>query len=346
MYELIKPILWKIEPETAHNLAIKIIKTGLTNLYKEEINPLLSVKVGNLRFPSPIGLAAGFDKNAEVFSNMFKLGFGFVEVGTITPKPQFGNPKPRIFRLVEDKAIVNRLGFNNVGVQIAKDNIISKLDRFIPNKLGVNIGPNKDSSNRIDDFLNCYKSISKYSDYVTFNLSSPNTPNLRDFESKEIDSLLANIDSIRDRSKDIFIKLSPDLSEENLIKSVEKIIKYGMNGVILTNTTLSRPTSLKSGDCNEDGGLSGFPLKSLSLKQISIAYKITEGKIPIIGVGGVSSATDVIEKLRAGASAVQLYTGMIYEGLGLPKKINQELVKYLENNGIQNIQEIVGASQK
>ena len=346
MYELIKPILWKIEPETAHNLAIKIIKSGLTNLFPREISPSLSVKVGNLRFPSPVGLAAGFDKNAEIFSNMFKLGFGFVEVGTITPKPQFGNPKPRVFRLIDDKAIINRLGFNNVGVEIAKDNIISKLDRFVPHKLGVNIGPNKDSTNRIYDFINCYNSISKYADYVTFNLSSPNTPNLRDFESKEIDSLLSNIDSVRDNSKDIFIKLSPDLSEENLIKSVEKIIKYGMDGIILTNTTLSRSSSLKSVSSNEHGGLSGFPLKSLSLNQISIAYKITNGKIPIIGVGGVSSATDVIEKLSAGANAIQLYTGMIYEGLGLPMKINEELVKYLENNGIQNIQEIVGTSQR
>ena len=261
-------------------------------------------------------------------------------------RPQFGNPKPRVFRLIDDKAIINRLGFNNVGVEIAKDNIISKLDRFIPHKLGVNIGPNKDSANRIDDFLNCYNSISKYADYVTFNLSSPNTPNLRDFESKEIDSLLSNIDSVRDSSKDIFIKLSPDLSEKNLIKSVEKIIKYGMDGIILTNTTLSRSSSLKSVSSNEHGGLSGLPLKSLSLNQISIAYKITDGKIPIIGVGGVSSAIDVIEKLSAGASAIQLYTGMIYEGLGLPMKINEELVKYLENNGIQNIQEIVGTSQR
>tara|TARA_A100001234_G_scaffold221414_1_gene237379 strand:+ start:17767 stop:18810 length:1044 start_codon:yes stop_codon:yes gene_type:complete len=343
LYDLLKPLIWQINPETAHNFVINLLKTNLLNIIKSKNpNPILKTNLANMVLPSPLGLAAGFDKNFEVFDKMFNLGFGFVESGTVTPQPQLGNAKPRIFRLIEDEALINRLGFNNDGLVKIKENILDKFDRFALNKLGANIGPNKNSKNRIEDYIICYKSLAKISDYITINISSPNTPGLRNFETSEIDELLTEINKSRINENSIFVKLSPDISNKDLEISLQKIVQYGMNGVILTNTTLARPNFIKSNFLSEKGGLSGKPLLDRSKECISIAYKLIGRDIPIIGVGGISCLDDVLSYLNAGASAVQLYTGLIYKGPKIASNINDELAKYLISNKISNISELVG----
>lgn len=343
LYNLLKPIIWQINPEIAHDIVIKLLKNNIVNLFlKSKPDKILKCKLGSIELPSPIGLAAGFDKNFEVFDKMFNLGFGFVEAGTVTPLPQPGNEKPRIFRLLEDEALINRLGFNNKGLSVIKDNILSKYSRFIPNKLGANIGPNKDSSNRIADYITCYKSLVKFTDYITINISSPNTPGLRSFENKEIDDLLNELSRNRQNDKSIFIKISPDLEKNDLEQSIYKILNYGMDGIVLTNTSISRPQHLQSKFSSEKGGLSGKPLKDKSRESISIAFRITQNHIPIIGVGGIFDHNDVINYLKAGASAVQIYTGLIYKGPSVAANINNELVNYLKTNGLKSITELIG----
>ena len=343
LYNLLKPIIWQTNPEIAHDIVIKLLKNNIVNLFlKSKPNEILKCKLGNIELPSPVGLAAGFDKNFEVFDKMFNLGFGFVEAGTVTPLPQSGNKKPRIFRLQEDEALINRLGFNNKGLSVIKDNILSKYSRFISHKLGANIGPNKDSTNRIGDYITCYNSLVKFTDYITVNISSPNTPGLRNFENKEIDDLLNELSRNRQNSKSIFIKISPDLERNDLEQSINKILNYGMDGVVLTNTSIARPRYLQSKFSSEKGGLSGKPLQDKSRESISIAFKITQNQIPIIGVGGIFDHNDVINSLKAGASAVQIYTGLIYRGPGIARSINDELVNYLRINGHKNISELIG----
>jgi len=344
IYNLLKPLIWKIDPEKAHELVIKLLKLNFLSEYTLDDTELLNVKLCNQTFPTPVGLAAGFDKNFEVFDKMFNLGFGFVEGGTVTPLPQSGNPKPRIFRLIEDEALINRLGFNNDGLEIIKKNIINKLDRFKPNKLGVNIGPNKDSHNRISDYIECYKSLAKYSDYITINISSPNTPNLRNFENSEIDDLLSEINLNKKNEKNIFIKLSPDLDVKTFEKTLDKILSYKMNGIILTNTTISRNNNLTSSLSTEEGGLSGKPLTRTSLERISLAYKLVGSDIPIIGVGGIFNSNDAIDKIKAGASAIQIYTGLIYKGPGIARDINKGISEYLKRNGMTNVMQLIGTS--
>ncbi len=346
MFSYIRPYIFAADPEKAHNLAIKSLKYNFLpeSFFTVENEEILSTSLFGKSIKNPIGLAAGFDKSAEVYNQMFKLGFGFVEVGTVTPKKQYGNPKPRIFRLEKDLALINRLGFNNDGSEIVSKRIENNLPK---NLLGINIGPNKGASDMTKDFLNCAEIFFPLGDYITINISSPNTEGLRDFHKKEIlKELLSKINQIRERSnyrKAFLLKISPDLNEKNIDEVISLILDYKINGVILTNTTDSNRESLLSDNKAEIGGLSGKPLRDLSTKLIKRFYKDLRGKVPIIGVGGVDSGKSAFEKISAGASALQLYTGMIYGGPLIVKKIKKDLIKIIKEQGFKNIKEAIGS---
>ena len=345
MYSLFKPFIFKIDPEMAHNLAIKTLKYNFLpeDIFKVENESILETKIFNNKIKNPIGLAAGFDKSAEVYNSLFRFGFGFIEVGTVTPKQQYGNPKPRVFRLESDRALINRLGFNNDGLE----KVTNRLRNNTPNGfLGINIGPNKDSKNRVDDYLKCIKEISTFADYITINISSPNTPGLRDFHDKStLQNLLNNIIQFTKKNKiqkPLALKVSPDIAESEIGYIIESIKKFNIRGVIISNTTDKNRENLTGSYRNETGGLSGEPLGKISNDLIKKFYKETKGDITIIGVGGINSGMTAYEKLKSGASLLQLYTGMIYEGPGIVKKIKAELINILEKEKIKNVSEIVG----
>ena len=345
MYSLFKPFIFKIDPEMAHNLAIKTLKYNFLpeDIFKVENESILETKIFNNKIKNPIGLAAGFDKSAEVYNSLFRFGFGFIEVGTITPKQQYGNPKPRVFRLESDRALINRLGFNNDGLE----KVSNRLRNNSPNGfLGINIGPNKDSKNRIDDYLKCIDEISMFADYITINISSPNTPGLRDFHDKNtLQNLLNNIDQFTKKNKiqkPLALKVSPDIAESEISYIIDSIKKFNISGVIISNTTDKNRENLTGSYRSEEGGLSGEPLGKISNDLIKKFYKETKGEITIIGVGGINSGMTAYEKLKSGASLLQLYTGMIYEGPGIVKKIKTELIDILEKEKIKNVSEIVG----
>jgi len=343
MFKNIRSLVFKFDPELAHDLAIKALKTNLVPL-KVKNYECLKVKFLEKEISNPIGIAAGFDKNAEVFNSLFKLGFGFVEVGTITPEPQYGNPKPRVFRLEEDEALINRLGFNNVGSKKASQNINSKTPKGL---LGINIGPNKDTKNRIEDFLKCFRNLNHLGDYITINISSPNTENLRSFHNpKELEELLnaLNEEKKKINSKiSIAVKIAPDLSSKDLDVIGNILLKNNIKLVIISNTSDSTREKLKNINKFEKGGLSGKPIEKKSNLLINEFYKIFNNKIKIIGVGGVDSGKSAYEKFISGASYIQLYTGMVYQGPNIANKISEELNDILTSNGVKNIQEIIGS---
>ena len=345
MYSILKPYIFSLDPEAAHDLAIKSLKFNVLpkSIFNVEEEEMLETKLFGEKLPNPIGLAAGFDKSAEVYNSLFKLGYGFVEVGTITPKMQLGNPKPRVFRLEKDQALINRLGFNNHGSEVVFNRISNNLpDGF----LGINIGPNKDTLNKEEDFYKCLKKISPFGGYVTINISSPNTEGLRDFhDQKELEKLLKGITKIKKDNnivKPLVVKLSPDINDDEISKIIELIIKYKISGIILSNTTETREASLKDNRKNEKGGLSGQPLRDMSTKLIKKFYNETKGKVQIIGVGGVDSGQAAFEKISSGAKAVQLYTGMVYKGPGVVKDIKKELISILKKENLKNIGDAVG----
>ena len=345
MFSNIRSLIFKLDPETAHNLAIKSLKFNfIPNLPDEnKYDPLFETKLFGKDIENPIGMAAGFDKNAEVYNSLFKLGFGFVEVGTITPLKQYGNPKPRVFRLVEDEALINRLGFNNLGAE----NIISKIKK---NKkigiLGVNIGPNKDSENRIEDYLKCLKIFHQVADYITINISSPNTENLRKFHNqKQLDNLLKDIKKEKQNLNSeipIVVKVSPDIIDSEIDEISQVLLGNNVNGIIISNTSDSTRESLINIQKHQKGGLSGKPIKIKSNILISKFYKLLKGKIKIIGVGGVDSGVSAYEKFLAGANYVQLYTGMVYRGPNIVSMIKKELRELLLKDSVKNFSEIVG----
>ena len=316
MFNILRPLIFKFSPEVAHSLAIKALKLNNIPYSKPKDNHILETTFCEKKLSSPIGVAAGFDKNAEVYNPLFNLGFGFVEVGTITPKPQFGNPKPRVFRLEEDEALINRLGFNNSGSEQISQTIKENNKKGF---LGINIGPNKDSTNRIDDYLICFRKFYNLADYITINISSPNTENLRDFHNQ--DELNSLIDKLKNEKKELnsniplAIKVSPDLNDDQ-INEVSKIIMEQEIGIIIvSNTTDKNRENLKNINKLEKGGLSGKPIEKISNEAISKFYKILKDKTKIIGVGGVSNGQDAFEKITSGATLVQLYTGMVYSCL-------------------------------
>jgi dihydroorotate dehydrogenase len=345
MFSKFRSLIFKIDPETAHNLAIKSLKFNLTpNLMDEnKDNPMFKSTLFGKEIDNPIGIAAGFDKNAEVYNSLFKLGFGFVEVGTVTPFEQYGNPKPRVFRLVEDEALINRLGFNNLGAKNVSDRIRSNTSLGL---LGINIGPNKDSADRLNDYLIGLRAFHDIADYITINISSPNTENLRNFHDEtKFDELMNLIqeEKIKIKSKiPIVVKISPDISE-NQIEIISKILlDYKVSAIIVSNTTEKNREKLNNILKHQKGGLSGKPLEEEANDLISKFYKLLEGKIEIIGVGGVDSGESALKKFLAGASYIQLYTGMVFQGPNIVGKIKKELKEILKAEGIKNFREIIG----
>ena len=343
MFSKIRSLIFKLNPELAHTLAIKALKFNYNPINNIPKNSSIETTIFGKKIFNPVGIAAGFDKDAEVYNPLFRLGFGFVEVGTITPLKQYGNPKPRVFRLEEDEALINRLGFNNSGADI----ISSRIKSNSPNGLlGINIGPNKDTKNRLEDYLICLRKFHALGDYLTINISSPNTENLRSFHNQnELDELLNAIQEEKQTLKSdipIAVKISPDIDEINIEQIADLLVKYNIAAVIISNTTDRNRENLKNINKLEKGGLSGKPLEKKSNIFINRFYKILKDKIIIIGVGGVDSGKSAYEKIINGASLIQLYTGMVYKGPNVASKISNELIDILKNEGIKNISEAIG----
>ena len=345
MFSKFRSLIFKIDPEIAHTLAVKSLKLNLAlNIFDEnKKDPMFHSNLFGKNIDNPIGIAAGFDKNAEVYNPLFKLGFGFVEVGTVTPLKQFGNPKPRVFRLIEDQALINRLGFNNLG----SENVSSRIRATLPKGiLGINIGPNKDTKDRLNDYLIGFRTFQDIADYITVNISSPNTENLRNFhDENKFEELMNSIEKEKIKLKSkipIVVKISPDIldNQVNLISKI--LLKYKVNAIIVSNTSEGNRDNLKNILKHQKGGLSGKPIEEKSNKLISKFYNLLKDKIEIIGVGGVDSGESAYKKFSAGASYVQLYTGMVFQGPNIVGKIKKELKELLINDGVKNFREIIG----
>jgi len=345
MFSILKPFLFNLDPETAHDLAIKSLKFNYLprKMFEVEDEQILKIELLGKNFPNPIGLAAGFDKSAEVYNPLLKLGFGFVEVGTVTPLKQFGNPKPRIFRLEEDGALINRLGFNNDGIELTKKRIKSDRKKGI---LGINIGPNKETKDQKNDFCLGLKNFFDIADYITINISSPNTEGLRNFHDHEkLTDLLLALNKIKKDNKTnipLLLKISPDIKDKHISEIADASTKNNISAIILTNTTNGNRDNLVSEIKKEEGGLSGEPIQQISTNMIKKFYKQLDGKIPIIGVGGINSGKSAYEKITAGASLLQLYTGFVYKGPSVAKDIKKELIQILKGEGIKNLRDAVG----
>ena len=345
MFSVLRPFLFKLDPETTHDLAIKSLKFNYLprKMFEVENEQILNIELLGKNFPNPIGLAAGFDKSGEVYNSLLKFGFGFIEIGTVTPLKQFGNPKPRIFRLEDDSALINRLGFNNDGIEIIKNRIKSEKKKGV---VGINIGPNKNTKDQKNDFCIGLKNFFDIADYITVNISSPNTEGLRDFHDQEkLEDLLLALNKIKSENKiniPLLLKISPDIKDNHISEIADTAIKNDISGIILTNTTNSNKDKLISDFKKEEGGLSGEPLQQISTNMIKKFYKQLNGKIPIIGVGGVNSGKSAYEKIIAGASLLQLYTGLVYKGPSLVKDIKKELIQILKVEGLNNIKDAIG----
>jgi dihydroorotate dehydrogenase len=345
VYALLKPLVFKLDPERAHTLTVAALKTLPLPRAAAPAPQLRSCAFG-LDFPSPVGLAAGFDKNAEVPDAVLKLGFGFAEVGTITPLPQAGNAKPRLFRLMEDRAVINRMGFNNDGLAAAVAKLKSRHGR--PGIVGVNVGANKDSADRIADYVTCIKAVLPCADYVTINISSPNTPGLRALQSRDaLMDLIGRCVAARglatqgDAKTPMLVKIAPDLTDDDVADIAEIALATGIDGLIVSNTTLAR-THLVSRHAAESGGLSGAPLFEPSTAMLRKLAQATAGKIPLVGVGGITTAAQAYAKIRNGASLVQIYSGLVYEGPGLAARLNAGLAELLVRDGFSTITQAVG----
>ncbi len=335
-------LLHRLDPETAHGLALRALRAGLAPSPGPVSSPRLATSLAGLVLPNPVGLAAGFDKNATAIPQLSRVGFGFIEVGAATPRPQQGNPRPRLFRLAEDRAVINRFGFNNDGAQAIAARLAARLPG-IP--VGLNLGANKDSPDRARDFADVLAICGPHLDFATVNVSSPNTEKLRELQGKAaLAALLAGVMETRQslpRKIPIFLKISPDLSESELSDIAEVAISSAIDAVIATNTTLSREC-LKSASKDHSGGLSGTPLFEKSTRTLARLSHMTAGKLPLIGVGGIASPEDAYAKIRAGASAVQLYTAMVYQGLSLAPRIARDLDRLLARDGFATVAEAVG----
>ena len=344
MFNFLRPFIFKFSPEVAHSLAIKALKLNNFPANKIVKSEILQTNFCGKKLSSPIGVAAGFDKNAEVYNPLFNLGFGFVEVGTITPKQQYGNPKPRVFRLEEDEALINRLGFNNSGSEEISSRMSKEIKKGI---LGINIGPNKDTENRIEDYINCFNTFHGLADYITVNISSPNTENLRDFHNRdELNSLIKELKNAKGKLNSkvpIAVKVSPDLNDEQIEVVSNILLDQEIEIIIISNTSDKNREKLKNINKLEKGGLSGKPLYHISNNIIGKFYKLLGKKIKIIGVGGVDTGEAAFEKIIRGASLIQLYTGMVYKGPGIASSISSELINILKNKGFKNISEAVGS---
>ncbi|HUC61537.1 MAG TPA: quinone-dependent dihydroorotate dehydrogenase [Alphaproteobacteria bacterium] len=334
--------------ETAHGAALALLKSGLAGRAREADAPSLGTRVFGLDFPNPVGLAAGLDKNAEVFDAALDLGFGFVEVGGVTPRPQPGNPKPRLFRLAEDRAIVNRLGFNSDGLAAVEVRLRARDRRH--GIVGVNLGKNKDSADAAADYRAGILALAPFVDFLVVNVSSPNTPGLRALQAKaELDAVLEQVDAARAAATaqpPLLLKIAPDMDEAALRDVAAVAEAHRIDGLVCGNTTLSRPSGLKSPNRAEAGGLSGVPLFPLALELVRAMYRATHGRIPILGAGGIASGADAYAMIRGGASLVQLYTALVYQGPGLVGRIKRELAAFLARDGFAHVADAVGAEHR
>lgn len=352
-FSLIGPALRRLDPETAHNLTIWGLEHGFGPRAAAPDDPLLASEVWGRRFANPLGLSAGFDKDARVMSPLLGLGLGFVEVGSITPRPQLGNPKPRIFRLPEDGAVINRLGFNNGGLEAARARLeafrrSAAGDRDGGGPVGVNLGKNKDTADAAGDYVLGAISLGPLADYLVVNVSSPNTPGLRALQGRgELEQLLGRVlDALPHPAPPLLLKIAPDLTEPDKADIAAVCLDLGVSGIIATNTTIARPETLRGAARGEPGGLSGRPLFEPSTAVLRDLYRLTEGRLPLIGVGGVTSGSDAYRKIRAGASLVQLYTALIYRGPGLVPRIKAELASLLREDGFETVSAAVGADHR
>lgn len=340
-YTLARPILFLADAEHAHNLSLAALKFAPIPM-ANDADPVLGQDFASLHFANPVGLAAGYDKNAEVPLEILRLGFGFAEVGTLTPLPQSGNPQPRLFRLVEDRAVINRMGFNNAGQDAAIARLLKISGRAKSGPIGINIGANKDSTDRVADYVTGVRKMESLADYLTINISSPNTPGLRALQDKgALDDLLAQAMAARVQGKSVFLKVAPDLQPADIDDIVEVAMARGVAALIISNTTIGRP-ALKSRHADESGGLSGAPLRDLAQQRLVDFRKASGGQIPLIGVGGIASAQDAYARIRAGASLVQIYSALVYEGPGLAKRINTGLARMLKADGFQSLADAIG----
>ena len=348
MQNIFFKIIRKFPPEISHNITLKLLQLSFRQKRVLD-NPILYQHIFGYDFSNPIGMAAGFDKNVEVVVPLLNLGFGFVEAGTITPEPQYGNNKPRVFRLSEDSSIINHLGFNNKGSEYAAKKLKKlNLNSLSKGIVGINIGKNKNSSNYIDDYSYCLEKLGPLAHYVTINVSSPNTPGLRDIQNRgQIEKLVEELKIKKNKlpileNIPIFFKISPDLNEEQIRDIALMSLANNVDGLVLSNSTLDRPKTLISDFKNEIGGLSGKPLFLKSTLILKKMYKLTNGQIPLIGVGGVSSGLECYEKIKSGASLVQLYSALTYEGPYIIIKILSELINLLKTDGYKNIKDAIG----
>jgi dihydroorotate dehydrogenase len=339
LYPLLRPLVFRFEAERAHLLSLSALEIA-PKRKPPAFDPRLAIEVAGLRFPSPVGLAAGYDKDARVPDAMLGLGFGFIEVGTLTPRPQAGNPQPRLFRLVEDRAVINRMGFNNGGQDAAFARLAGRRRQGI---VGVNVGANKDAEDRIADYAAGVGMMAPVADYLTINISSPNTPGLRALqEAAALDELLAGVMEARgEAGPPVFLKVAPDLDSADIAAIARVVIDRKVDALIVANTTISRPP-LSSKFADEQGGLSGEPLRPLALAKLREFRHATGGQVPLIAAGGIGSAADAYARIRAGASLVQLYSALVYEGPGLAKRIARGLVPLLERDGFKTLAEAVG----
>ncbi|GAX17590.1 dihydroorotate dehydrogenase [Fistulifera solaris] len=350
--EWITPLMRRfLDPETAHEVALEFARRGWSPKHRPsalEQQLRVSSQVFGLQFTNPIGLAAGFDKHGTVVSPMLDLGFGFVEIGTVTPQPQPGNPKPRMFRLTEDRALINRYGFNSVGAEQVAENLAKSMQPSTMHQgiVGVNVGKNKTTEHAVEDYVQGIRILGPLADYLVINISSPNTPGLRDLQHKDalqplLEACLAARDALS-RHVPLLVKLAPDLSDDELSQLAQLCLQLQVDGLIVSNTTNVRPDDLLSYHRGELGGLSGAPLKDKSTHCIRQVYAATNGELPIIGVGGIESGKDVYEKLSAGASLVQVYSPLVYHGPGLVSRLRHELAEHMLQNGYRDISQVIG----
>jgi dihydroorotate dehydrogenase len=344
LFALARPLLHLLDPETAHRLAIRILASGWVRPAPGIDPPILAQRLWGIDFPSPVGLAAGFDKHAEVPDRLLGQGFGFVEIGTVTPRPQPGNPRPRLFRLDADRGAINRMGFNSEGLDAVKARLAARAPLGI---VGLNLGANKESPDHAADYVAGLRVVGGLAQYYVVNVSSPNTPGLRGLQAKDrLDDLLLRLAEARPGKGPLLVKIAPDLSETELADIVEVALARRIDGLIIGNTTLGRPNDLRSPQRTEVGGLSGAPLKRLAQDVLTRTYRMTGGKLPLIGVGGIESGADAYARIRAGASLVQLYTALVFDGPALVTRIKQELAALLRRDGFSSVAAAVGAGAR
>ena len=351
LYSMLRPFIGCVQAETAHNMALWALKRRLVSGAPFS-DPVLETNLWGRDFANPIGLAAGFDKNADVPMQALALGFGFVEIGSVTPRPQAGNPKPRLFRLDEDEGVVNRMGFNSKGVDYTAANLSALPPTRGLGVIGVNLGKNKETEDAAADYVIGIEKLAQYADYMVINVSSPNTPGLRALQDKaELEALVSRVRDVLDKTvptntPPLLVKVAPDLTYDDIADIAAVAGSSAVDGLIATNTTIDRPASLINASKSEGGGLSGKPLMKPSTKILSDLYKATNGQVPLIGVGGIMSGADAYDKIRAGASLVQFYSSMVYEGPSLPGRMCRTLAGLLKRDGFEHVADAVGADHR